>query len=214
MSRRHVPAQLGMFEEPQPADPLVGLPVLVRSGQNCFSAVIEAGKPPHAFGLRSSHGKFLGWVSKPTADFIRETVRRFGAGGEPLTICVRQNPKGHEMRRSELFPSRFLKAEDFDGQPQVLKIVGVTTEELGTAGKKEMKPLVRFAGMTKGLILNVTNFDAIAEICGSDETDDWSGKHVELYPTRTEMGGKQVDAIRVRAPRQRLEDDLRDEIPF
>ena len=38
--------------------------------------------------------------------------------------------------------------------------------------------------------------------CG-DETDNWPGHRIELYPDKTQMGGKPVDCIRVRAPAQR-----------
>ena len=50
--------------------------------------------------------------------------------------------------------------------------------------------------------LNFTNFDACAEICG-DDTDDWPGKRIELYPAKTQMGGKMVDCIRIGPPAQR-----------
>ena len=44
----------------------------------------------------------------------------------------------------------------------------------------------------------MTNFDAVADICGAD-TDGWPGCQIELYPSKTQMGGKTVDCIRVRA---------------
>ena len=49
--------------------------------------------------------------------------------------------------------------------------------------------------------LNMTNFDAVADICG-DDTEDWPGKEIELYPTTTRMGGEIVDCVRVRKPRE------------
>ena len=48
----------------------------------------------------------------------------------------------------------------------------------------------------------MTNFDAVSEIVGDDETDNWPGHQVELYPDKTTMGGKPVDCIRIRAPAQ------------
>ena len=44
----------------------------------------------------------------------------------------------------------------------------------------------------------MTNWDAVAAIAG-DDTDDWPGHRVELYPTTTTLKGKPVDCIRIRA---------------
>src|SRR4051794_12221203 len=65
--------------------------------------------------------------------------------------------------------------------------------------KEEPKIILYFAGAKKALPLNLTNWDACAEICG-DDTDSWPGHRIELYPTRTQMGGKMVDCIRIRRP--------------
>jgi hypothetical protein len=51
-------------------------------------AVIRGGKPPHAGELRcaAACGAHRGWLSLATRDFILETVRRFGAPVEPITV--------------------------------------------------------------------------------------------------------------------------------
>ena len=67
------------------------------------------------------------------------------------------------MKRSEIFTSRFMKAEDLGGQARVLKIIGSKAEELGQPGKKELKALLKFSGEDKMLVLNLTNFDQIAD---------------------------------------------------
>jgi hypothetical protein len=70
--------------------------------------------------------------------------------------------------------------------------------------------------------LNMTNFDAVADICG-DDTEFWPGQKIELYPTTTQMGGKTVDCVRIRRPRElplappkrvKPEAEFDDEIPF
>jgi hypothetical protein len=43
------------------------------------------------------------------------------------------------------------------------------------------------------------------------ETDGWPGKSIELYPSRTSMGGKTMDCIRVRGTSQQT---FSDEVPF
>ena len=35
---------------------------------------------------------------------------------------------------------------------------------------------------------------------GEADTNSWAGHKVELYPTKTQMGGRTVDCIRVRTP--------------
>ncbi len=52
------------------------------------------------------------------------------------------------------------------------------------------------------LVLNLTNANALAMLYGNN-IDNWIGKLIELYPTRTQFGSSMVDAVRVRAPRLR-----------
>ena len=64
----------------------------------------------------------------------------------------------------------------------------------------EHKPVVKFQGKDRGIVLNKTNAAMIAEIANSEETDDWKGVKVVLYPTKTDFQGKRVDCIRVDYP--------------
>jgi hypothetical protein len=57
----------------------------------------------------------------------------------------------------------------------------------------------------------MTNFDSVAGIAGDDETEAWPGTRIELYPTKTQMGGRVVDCIRIRATRVAELDD--EEVP-
>ena len=130
------------------------------------------------------------------------------------------------MNRDEIFPSKYLKASDLT-MPIVVTIDSAPLEVLkNPEGKEQSKVVLYFRGAKKALPLNITNWDAVAAICGED-TDDWPGGRIELYATRTQMGGKMVDCIRVRAPRDAaattatppkaaaLEaDDMNDAIPF
>jgi len=73
----------------------------------------------------------------------------------------------------------------------------------------------------------VTNWDAVAGITGEEDSDDWPGAKLELYPTKVEMRGEPKDAARIRAPEQAElkvtttrrkikpppDDDIDDEIP-
>ena len=49
----------------------------------------------------------------------------------------------------------------------------------------------------------MTNWDAVADATGEDDSDNWPGPQLELYPTTTRCEGKTVDCIRIRPPAQR-----------
>jgi hypothetical protein len=104
--------------------------------------------------------------------------------------------------RDDLFPSRCLKAADLDGKPRTLTISMAIRETFKNGGEEQSKLVVYFKGETKGLPLNITNFDAIMDITGEADSDDWRGHQVEVYPTTTEMRGKVVPCIRIRSPKQ------------
>ena len=138
-------------------------------------------------------------------------------------------------KRDDVFPSKYLKAADLNGTPLVVTIVSAPMETLQSPeGKEQTKTILYLRGTKKLLPLNITNWDSIAAIAG-DDSDDWAGHKIELYPTTTEMKGKTVDCIRVRALEQPkpatkqtkpaakakakaqvppAHDDLDDEIPF
>ncbi len=98
------------------------------------------------------------------------------------------------MNIFDCFPSKYLKAADFQGQDVTLMIVAVRMEPIGD---DEEKPIVRFEEAKRGLLLNRTNARTIAELHGQD-TDAWRGKRITLFPTTTEFRGSVVECIRVR----------------
>lgn len=93
----------------------------------------------------------------------------------------------------------YLKHEDLQGKNVRLTIEEVANEEIKGDHGVEKKLCVKFVGKDKGLILNRTNADSIAEIAQSEDTDDWCGHQIVLYPDKTKFGGKTVDCIRIRA---------------
>jgi hypothetical protein len=105
--------------------------------------------------------------------------------------------------KSDRFPKRFLSAADLKGKPVRLTIKREYTEELqGADGDKKPKSILSFVETNKELVLNVTNFDAICDATGEYDSANWPGWKIILYPTKTQMAGKTVDCIRVRAPDQ------------
>jgi hypothetical protein len=97
------------------------------------------------------------------------------------------------MRIGEAFPSDYLKAADLKGRAVKVVIDSVTTEKIGD----DQKPVLHFVGKDKTLVLNKTNANRIVEATKSDETDDWQGWTITLYPTKVDYQGKRVDAIRI-----------------
>jgi hypothetical protein len=128
-------------------------------------------------------------------------------------------------KRNEIFPSKYLKASDLAGKPLEVEIKNAPTETLGSGSDAEEKTVLCFRSGVKPFPLNMTNWDAVASIAG-DDTDDWHGHRVELYPTTTELKGKVVDCVRIRAPQQKgqkpkagpavppPDGDMNDDIPF
>src|SRR5262245_45548337 len=105
------------------------------------------------------------------------------------------------MTRDEVFPSKYLKAADLKGKPRIVTIESAQYETLkGLDGKETQKIVLYFENVPKSLPLNATNFDAVCDSTGCPDTEDWPGKRIELYPTKTTMGGKLVDCIRIRRP--------------
>jgi hypothetical protein len=100
------------------------------------------------------------------------------------------------MNINSAFPSTYIKASDLEGMAVAVTIEDVKVEEVGR--NKDTKPVAYFTGKKKGLVLNRTNSKKIAEIAGSQDTEDWVGVEIAIYPTETEFGGETVDCIRVK----------------
>ena len=108
------------------------------------------------------------------------------------------------MMRDEVFPSKYLKAADLKGKPRIVTIESARFEPLkGLDGKETYKIVLYFGNVPKSLPLNATNFDAVCDATGFLDTEDWPGQQIELYPTKTTMGGKTMDCIRIRRPSSR-----------
>lgn len=100
------------------------------------------------------------------------------------------------MKLNEAFPTKYLSAGDLAHEKYYqLTIRLVQFEEIGQ--KKERKPVAYFNETEKGLVLNKTNSFVVAELTGSDDTDDWPGHRIAIYRTEVAFAGDMVDTIRV-----------------
>jgi len=99
------------------------------------------------------------------------------------------------MKATELCPSPHIEAAELDGDMPVT-IAAVDFAEVGE--EKVRKGVVFFAEFKgRGMVLNRTNLKRIIELHGN-ETDQWTGKQITLYPSETDFQGRTVDCIRVR----------------
>jgi len=102
-----------------------------------------------------------------------------------------------------MFPSSYLKKEDFPLMPAatVCTIESVSTAMVKTENdEEEQKPVVKFVGTAKQMVLNWGNAETIASAYG-EETSSWIGKKLEVYhDPGVKFGKKTVGGIRVRIP--------------
>jgi hypothetical protein len=104
------------------------------------------------------------------------------------------------MNVNELKESKFLKRSDV-GDGTIVTITGVSRENVAKEGApEELKWILHVEEFDKGLVLNSTNGQLIAQALKSEESDDWVGGKVVLYDDPSvSFGGKLVGGIRVRA---------------
>lgn len=100
---------------------------------------------------------------------------------------------------NEMFPSKYLKGIDLNDQFWTLTIARVELVEVFIPpATRDHKWAIYFKGAHKGMILNKTNAEAMAEIFRSDDTDDWLGKRITIFPEQVKVSGAWKIGIRVR----------------
>lgn len=104
------------------------------------------------------------------------------------------------MKRSDVFPSSYIGKDDVQS-PVIARIKEVIQEMVSGDDTKENKPVMHFADSNlKPMILNTTNWTVCEEAYGLD-SDDWTGKPVEIYVDPSVMyAGKRVGGVRLRIP--------------
>lgn len=103
------------------------------------------------------------------------------------------------MRASDMIESKYLKQSDVDGE------VIVTIAKIGKGNvaqedqPEELKWMIKFSEMKKPMVLNSTNIQILANVCG-DDTDDWIGKEIILYvDPNVSFGGKVTGGLRIKS---------------
>lgn len=100
------------------------------------------------------------------------------------------------MKIGDAYPSKYVSAEDLNGQDIVVTITSAEIVELGQVDK-ESKLVLGLSGKTKKFVCNRTNSRTIEKVLGSDETNDWIGERIIIGPREVEGPRGMVMAIRV-----------------
>ena len=97
--------------------------------------------------------------------------------------------------------ARYLKKGDIPS-PVNTSILWIKEEEVTAPGKgTETRLVLYFDGLKKGLVLNTANAEALAEITGTEEYEQWPDIPIELYvDPDVKYGGKKIGGIRIRKP--------------
>lgn len=108
---------------------------------------------------------------------------------------------------------KYIAGDMLVGRPITLTIDRVEIEEIitPTTGEVTEKPILFFKESRRPLILNKTNAAALAKVFGR-ETNDWTGKAVELFAETVKAFGKVHNAARVRVAKiQKVTDKIKGE---
>lgn len=98
------------------------------------------------------------------------------------------------MKANELCPPPHLEAADLEGDT----VVTIKAIDFALVGEeKQRKGVIFFEEFPRGMVVNRTNLGRIIGQHGN-ETDEWTGKKITLYPSETDFGGRTVPCIRVR----------------
>jgi len=170
-----------------------------------MAATIGQGAGPHAARLDCSNcGKFRGWLPVLAAEALVDTVERYGGWPDvvvqPLSeVFEATQTQGKAMAKiSEIFPSKYLKASDLQGNEHKIIIDGVMTERFGD----DTKPVVSFRGWKKTCPINKVVSLFLADALG-DDADSWVGKAAIIFPTTQPFQGKSFPVVRFRMPTAR-----------
>ena len=101
------------------------------------------------------------------------------------------------MHIKDLWPSKYVKADDLENRAVTVTIEQVKIEAMVNDDHEVKKPVLYFKEAEKALILNRTNGLIIAKLYGP-ETDRWVGKRITLYCKVINYFGEPKNCIRVR----------------
>lgn len=93
----------------------------------------------------------------------------------------------------DYYASDWMKSDDVKADTK-LTITEAGPQSVGD----DTKIVVKFSEIEKGLVLNRTNANRIAEIAGTKDYSQWGGTVIVLYTVMTTYKNNEVPAIRVK----------------
>lgn len=93
----------------------------------------------------------------------------------------------------------YLRAELLNpGEKRVLTIKDVVMEKVkGEGGAEDTKPVLYFVENSLPMCVNSTNGKIIESLYGTGMMDEWVGKKIQIFATKTKVGGVPTPCIRV-----------------
>ena len=77
-------------------------------------------------------------------------------------------------KRKDIFPSKYLKADDLAGKPLIVEIERASTETLGSGNDAEKKTVLYFRGGVKSMPLNMLSRRSPVTTPMTGPTTAWS----------------------------------------
>ncbi len=102
------------------------------------------------------------------------------------------------MKLKDMFPRRYATGDDLQGKAVTLTIIRLAEEKMhpNPASPPVNRWVLYFDKARKGVILSRTLAYNVAEALGSEDSDEWIGKRITLYPEPITVAGKKRTAIR------------------
>jgi len=103
------------------------------------------------------------------------------------------------MKLDQMYPRKYATGADLKA-PVTVTIKIVQSEQMRPNPKapEETKYVLYTHESPRGVILSRTLAEQIAAAIGSDDTDQWPGKQIVLFPVPMQVAGRSVVAIRAR----------------
>jgi hypothetical protein len=108
------------------------------------------------------------------------------------------------VKVSDVYPSKYLRGADLAGHVVSVRIEHILMEPFFNQETKETekKPVLYFAGKSKGLILSKSLAFRIAEILGSEDMESWHGKEIVILTEQRSVFGTVKSVFTARAKEQ------------
>ncbi len=97
------------------------------------------------------------------------------------------------MKLSQMFPSKYLQAEDLPPNQNTIvtieRVYPAAARDRGGDSEPEVKWMLKFREFRKAMSLWRTTGRSIEQVLGTDETEQWVGQQIAIYPsTYTSFG--------------------------